>query len=74
MEQIKESKKAAAFLEDAVGKSEKCMECKYLFLCHGGCKRHWYGSENYFCSSYQSFFEAALLQMKEIATRLLAYR
>jgi len=74
VEQIKESKKAAAFLEDGVGKSEKCMECKYRFLCHGGCKRHWYGTENYFCSSYQRFFEAALPRMKEIARCLLACR
>lgn len=71
VEQMKESKTAAEFLNAAAGKNEKCKRCRYVFLCHGGCKRYWHDNENYFCSSYQKFFEAALPRMEEIARRIL---
>jgi uncharacterized protein len=72
VEQINENEKTAAFLNSMAGKTEKCRECEYLYLCHGGCKRHWYESENYFCEAYKQFFRAALPRMRQIAGQLLA--
>jgi len=53
--------------------SEKCRACPYYRLCRGGCQRNrdWNerlgAYENYFCSSYQMFFDACLGRMHEVA-------
>ncbi len=54
-EEMAESERMKAFLTKDV-KSEKCRNCRYFFLCRGGCKRDYRGMENRYCSSYLEFF------------------
>lgn len=71
VEELLASEKAKSFIMDRVGERSACRGCRYYYLCRGGCKRHWSEKQNYFCSSYKMFFEAALPRMQEIAARLL---
>lgn len=57
------SEKVNKFLQKSYSQHEKCAECSYLSLCHGGCRR-WRESVadgelglNYLCSGYEMFFE-----------------
>ncbi len=71
LEELLESQRAKAFVDDHVGERIACAGCQYHALCHGGCKRHWSTNHNYFCKSYKMFFETALPRMREIASKLL---
>lgn len=40
--------------------SDRCMSCRFLLLCHGGCPKHRFGSKNpnnYLCDGMQRFYE-----------------
>lgn len=73
---IRERGKTCGFVEQSLQQKETCINCPYGELCRGGCRRHRMVDENgqlgenYFCQSYQMFFEAALPRMREIAMRL----
>lgn len=60
------------FVEKSYNHAEKCKDCRYFNICRGGCRRHRERQngvigENYFCRSYQIFFDACLGQMEQIA-------
>lgn len=60
------------FVEKSYHHTEKCRGCRYFHICRGGCRRHreQHGGgigENYFCKSYQIFFDACLDRMEQIA-------
>lgn len=65
---IHESSKRKKFLELSI--PEKCLTCKWGFLCRGGCKRygayHKHKGVNYYCEAYYSFFEYAYQDMVNI--------
>lgn len=69
---IEERQQQSSFFEQLKHSSDKCAACKYFFLCRSGCRRHReqpgaaYG-QNYFCRSYQMFFDACLPEMEKIA-------
>lgn len=69
---IQERQKQSGFLSRFKSPSSTCRACRYFFLCRGGCCRHReqpgtaYG-RNYFCKSYQMFFDACLPEMERIA-------
>ncbi|MGI5893921.1 MAG: anaerobic sulfatase maturase [Candidatus Merdivicinus sp.] len=52
---------------------EKCRNCRYAFICRGGCRRDREPMRgdtlplNYFCPAYEEFFAYALPRLKEIA-------
>lgn len=52
---------------------ERCRECRWLGICRGGCRRdREVGGEiglNYFCPSYQAFFEYAMPRLREVTFR-----
>ena len=50
-----------------------CQNCKYHFLCRGGCRadRIENGTKNKYCSAYRAFFESALARMQTVARQLL---
>jgi len=54
--------------------SNKCLICRYLSICRGGCVKNRIGSdssglakESYFCESYKSFFNYSLPKFLQIA-------
>lgn len=53
-----------------------CLECKYYQICRGGCQRERVYQEqtdtyhNYFCSSFQYFFDHCLERLQEMAMSL----
>lgn len=62
------------FMEQSISHIETCKKCRWFRLCRGGCRRHREQTEeqnkNYFCDSYQYFFENCYENMVEIARRL----
>lgn len=74
---IEERQKQSPFLRYAKNTTGTCAACRYYFLCRGGCRRHWEqsgtaGRQNYFCKSYQMFFDACLPEMEKISSCLKA--
>lgn len=47
------------FIESSAFKNEKCLECKWLQICRGGCRRHRepFPSVSKFCEAYSYFFD-----------------
>lgn len=70
-----ESEKVKRFIETSRVQHEKCRECSYVSLCHGGCRR-WREQSvggnvglNYLCPGYKEFFEHSwerLLKLGEL--------
>lgn len=73
MEEIDSVRERIGFIERSENLDEKCRQCRYYFLCRGGCQRNrdlneQSGNyENYFCKSYRMFFDACFEKMKEAA-------
>lgn len=64
LEEIDTQRKAIHFIEDSISLTQACKECPWFFLCKGGCRRdykhtHDQKAHNYYCKSFQSFFEYA---------------
>lgn len=76
---IDAARKNIKFVENSMKKPQKCMECKWYRLCMGGCRRCRFtaldeiasptdvAGLNYFCESYQMFFEACGERLIKIA-------
>ena len=64
------------FLEQSYKPHPDCLACKWKYLCRGGCRRdrdhfqHGGIQKNYFCPSFQDFFEYAMPRLIEIARAL----
>ena len=63
---------AEKFVKESTEYSKDCLSCPYLQLCRNGCRRHRIQTDdgkwkNYFCDSYQSFFEKCLPELIAIA-------
>lgn len=73
---INNRRKEIGFIERSRKLSRECRECKFYFICRGGCQRNrdFYeekqGYKNYFCKSYQAFFEHSLERITKIADEL----
>ena len=76
MEEINAKRKEIGFIERSLQLKESCKSCPYFTICRGGCQRNRdYDQvsgmyENYFCKSYEMFFDACLPKMKEMAETL----
>ncbi|ONI41754.1 anaerobic sulfatase maturase [Candidatus Epulonipiscium fishelsonii] len=70
LEAINLERNKIGFIETSTKLSNKCMECKYLYICKGGCQRNRelnQGSyHNYLCNGYKIFFDETLEEMKKI--------
>ena len=66
---LAERRKGLRFVETSFNHTPECRQCRYHPVCRGGCRRHRDnpGQENYFCRSYQMFYDACLPRMLEIA-------
>ena len=70
---IEENRKTIGFIEPSLHKDPECKGCKWHNLCYGGCRRDREpvrdkkASRNYFCTSYQDFFEYVFPRLQEVA-------
>lgn len=70
------NKKMDEFVESSMNISDDCKNCKYAFICRGGCRRHKEPAingqplSNYFCESYKAFYDHALDGLYHIAKTL----
>lgn len=70
MEELDRIREQSGFIETSKNKEEACRQCTYQPLCRGGCRRTRFaaqGYHQYFCRSYQMFFDACLPRMMDIA-------
>ncbi len=70
IEAIDEAREKTGFIEASRQKEAGCQDCRYYSLCRGGCRRTRQAEEGhhqYFCKSYEMFFDACLPRMMEIA-------
>ena len=72
IEDMSGSQNAVRFVRESLKTDSECAECKWYFLCRGGCRRHRIWDEvsigrNYFCRGYRMFFDKCADRMKEIA-------
>ena len=74
IDEINSKRNEIGFVNRSRKLTQECRKCNYYKVCRGGCQRNreWNSTtdcyENYFCKSYQIFFEACLDRMNEIAT------
>lgn len=73
-ETIYRNREASGFLESSRNHDSGCLECPYIALCRGGCRRHRDGTmesetggRNYFCEAYRMFFGRWGERLAEIA-------
>lgn len=70
---IDKKREEIGFIEPSLYKDPECKACKWYNLCYGGCRRDrepivdQKASRNYFCRSYQDFFEYAFPRLQEVA-------
>ena len=63
------TKRCFGELKTEVG--NQCFVCRYFDICRGGCLKdrivanHEYGDKDYFCKSYQMFFDYALVKLMQ---------
>ncbi|MBR6404872.1 MAG: anaerobic sulfatase maturase [Lachnospiraceae bacterium] len=68
---VDEKRNAIAFIENSMKLPGKCLSCKWLKLCRGGCRRNRDEMQlNRFCGSYSGLFEARVEDMKHEAARI----
>ena len=79
IEQLAASAKKKAFARKKQNLCNKCLVCRHLAVCRGGCMkdrapfdRDNLGRESYFCESYQRFFDYALPKLMQVAARVRA--
>lgn len=76
-EELFYSKAAQDFIKVSTHVDEKCKNCKWFAICRGGCRRHRepinndIPSLNYFCKSYQMFFEHSISRLQMLASRMM---
>ncbi|MFA9397325.1 MAG: anaerobic sulfatase maturase [Clostridiaceae bacterium] len=75
VEELFYSQAAQDFIKVSTNVDEKCRTCKWLNICRGGCRRHRepilgeIPSLNYFCKSYEMFFEHSIERLEFLANR-----
>lgn len=70
-DRIQKKREEIGFLERSRNHSRACKDCRWFFICKGGCYRSREGEpENYFCQAYKSFFEKNYGCLEDIAARL----
>ena len=62
------SSASVRFVREGSMRPTPCRTCPYFLICRGGCKRDWTQQhQNYYCTSFKSFFDYALPRLQEMA-------
>jgi len=79
IEKLAASSKKRAFARAKKNLCNKCLVCRHLAVCRGGCMKDRapfdkenYGRESYFCESYKQFFDHAIPRFMQIAAEINA--
>jgi len=75
IEKLAADRKKRAFARDKEKLCNKCLVCRHLDLCRGGCmkdrmKLDSESRENYFCESYKQFFDYAVPRFMQLAAAI----
>lgn len=79
-EEMDEKRDGLGFIQWSMRQQEDCQKCRWLGLCRNGCRRNRepvtaeHTNRNYFCKSYQMFFEYAYPRLEEIYQLYMAGR
>ena len=71
-EEMDEKRDGLGFIQWSMRQQEDCQKCRWFGLCRNGCRRNRepvtaeHTNRNYFCKSYQMFFEYAYPRLEEI--------
>jgi uncharacterized protein len=79
IEKLAASTKKRTFARMKSNLCNKCLVCRHLAICRGGCMkdrapfdRENYGRESYFCEAYRQFFDHAIPRFMQIAAEIKA--
>jgi uncharacterized protein len=79
IEKLAASSKKRAFARAKQNLCNRCLVCRHLSLCRGGCMKdrapfdkEGFGRESYFCESYKRFFDYAMPRFMQIAAQINA--
>jgi len=75
IEKLASDKKKRTFARDKEKLSNKCLACRHLDICRGGCMKDRMrldieGRENYFCESYRQFFDYTVPRFMQLAAAI----
>ncbi len=79
-EEMDEKRDKLGFIQWSMRQQEDCQKCRWFGLCRNGCRRNREPvtaentNRNYFCKSYQMFFEYAYPRLEEIYQLYMAGR
>ena len=79
-EEMDEKRDELGFIQWSMRQQEDCQKCRWFGLCRNGCRRNREPvtaentNRNYFCKSYQMFFEYAYPRLEEIYQLYMAGR
>ena len=79
-EEMDEKRDELGFIRWSMRQQEDCQKCHWFGLCRNGCRRNRepvtaeHTNRNYFCKSYQMFFEYAYPRLEEIYQLYMAGR
>ena len=79
-EEMDEKRDELGFIQWSMSQQEDCQKCRWFGLCRNGCRRNREPvtaentNRNYFCKSYQMFFEYAYPRLREIYQLYMAGR
>lgn len=70
---MQQSDTAKRFVAASGALDNTCMECKYYYLCRGGCRRDRVELSNdktinYYCSAFKGFFDYSLDRFRQVAS------
>ncbi len=79
IEQLTACDRKRAFARMKTNLANKCLVCRHLAICRGGCMKDRapfdncnYGRESYFCESYRQFFDYAMPRFLHVAAQIRA--
>ena len=79
-EEMDQKRDGLGFIQWSMRQQEDCQKCRWFGLCRNGCRRNRepvtaeHTNRNYFCKSYQMFFEYAYPRLAEIYQLYMAGR
>ena len=79
-EEMDQKRDELGFIQWSMRRQEDCQKCRWFGLCRNGCRRNRepvtaeHTNRNYFCKSYQMFFEYAYPRLEEVYQLYMAGR